>query len=283
MLNFFNKPYPAHHPSRKGIALSIGTGVFVGLFLFLFKPFGLHNLSSPLKKFYILGYGVITFIVTYSFLHLLPLLFPKLFDERSWTIGKEILFMNILILTIAACNTIYTPIISPDNPINLTSFLYMIINTFLVAIIPITFFVMYDHNQLSKMHIAQSESIKVKEREVAPQNINSIILKSQSESKEVFVDKLLYIESVGNYINVICRAETGKTTFLLRSTMKSLESQIHSEHIIRCHRSYFINLNMVIDVKGNAQGFKLSLCDTEDIVPVSRKYVPMIKAYFAKP
>ena len=48
-------------------------------------------------------------------------------------------------------------------------------------------------------------------------------------------------------------------------------------HIIRCHRSFVVNLDHVIEVGGNAQGLKLHLNMLEDYIPVSRKYIPVVQ------
>lgn len=282
MLNFLKKPYPAREISKRNLIIALCTGVFVGLFLVLFRPFGLHSLRSPFQLFLIFGYGVITFFIAALFLCIIPYYFPKLQDERSWTVGKEIIYLNVMILLIAACNTLYTPVLSSFYSINLSAFLSMISNTFLVSIIPSTFLVLNAHNRLFLRHETESKSIHLSEVEEDTPNVSVVQLVAGTESFEINLEHLLYIESVGNYANIISQVDNESVTKLFRSTLKNLESQIQNANIIRCHRSYFVNLKKVIDVKGNAQGFKLSMENCDDIVPVSRKYVPIIKGYFAK-
>ncbi len=60
--------------------------------------------------------------------------------------------------------------------------------------------------------------------------------------------------------------------------ISKLESQINEFGLIRCHRSYIMNPDKVIQVSGNAQGLKLELSNKTYQVPVSRKYIPEIKA-----
>jgi DNA-binding LytR/AlgR family response regulator len=55
--------------------------------------------------------------------------------------------------------------------------------------------------------------------------------------------------------------------------------------IIRCHRSYLVNLMAVNRVDGNAQGLKLSFSKSlamTHIVPVSRSFIADFKVRFAK-
>ncbi len=59
---------------------------------------------------------------------------------------------------------------------------------------------------------------------------------------------------------------------LLRSSLSRLEGQINRPDIVRCHRSFVVNLDRVEKVTGNAQGYKLHLLDGQFQIPVARKY-----------
>jgi DNA-binding LytR/AlgR family response regulator len=45
---------------------------------------------------------------------------------------------------------------------------------------------------------------------------------------------------------------------------------------VKCHRSCIVNLDKVVKVSGNAQGFKLHLKETDFVVPVARKYSEVV-------
>ena len=62
--------------------------------------------------------------------------------------------------------------------------------------------------------------------------------------------------------------------FVKRLTLKDLESALKPfPEIIRTHRSYLVNLNQIMGVVGNAQGYKLKLRDYDGTVPVSRNMI----------
>ncbi|NRA11079.1 MAG: LytTR family transcriptional regulator, partial [Crocinitomicaceae bacterium] len=44
-------------------------------------------------------------------------------------------------------------------------------------------------------------------------------------------------------------------------------------NVMKTHRSYVVNLDAVEDVQGNAQGYVLSLTNTDERVPVARNHV----------
>ena len=83
----------------------------------------------------------------------------------------------------------------------------------------------------------------------------------------------LYAQSEGNYSNIFYLNSQIVEKQLLRISLKNLEEQIGDDTIFRCHRSYMINIQNSVHKKGNAQGFKISMKLTDEIVPVSRKYI----------
>jgi DNA-binding LytR/AlgR family response regulator len=64
---------------------------------------------------------------------------------------------------------------------------------------------------------------------------------------------------------------------LIRNTVTKIIEYLDSDKIIRCHRAYIINLDFVKRIEGNAQGLKLNLSNSENVIPVSRKYVDVVR------
>jgi len=281
MLQNLIQPYPFRDKKITDLTLPIMVGIFVGFFLLVFKPFGLHNLSTTADGVKIFGYGLVTFFITYIFLRFLPHFLVRIINESKWTVAKEIIYINLMLIVIAFGNLIYTAIVFQNSlSFNLQNAASMGMYTFLVGLLPITFLVMLNHSKLHKKNVKESESIQlnaIKENNESEQRIQ---ITTENDTNEIYLAQLLYIKSFGNYAKIFSYIDGQISNTLARTTMKNIEQQIKSDHIIRCHRSYIINLNQVIDVKGNAQGFKLSLEGTEEIVPVSRKFVPVIRRYF---
>lgn len=103
----------------------------------------------------------------------------------------------------------------------------------------------------------------------------TLILISENEKDKVQLnpDDLMYIESADNYSNIVFFKNGSVSKQLLRASLKRLESQIEAPFIIRCHRSYIINLKYVNTIKGNAQGYKIDFKSVPDYtIPVSRNY-----------
>ncbi len=70
---------------------------------------------------------------------------------------------------------------------------------------------------------------------------NFIFVKSNLKNRKVFLNKLNYIEALGDYVKFV----TEKDTFVVLATMKSFENQLPNDKFLRIHKSYIVNLEKV--------------------------------------
>ncbi|HSI69283.1 MAG TPA: LytTR family DNA-binding domain-containing protein [Gillisia sp.] len=70
---------------------------------------------------------------------------------------------------------------------------------------------------------------------------NFIFVKSNLKNRKVFLNKLKYIEALGDYVKFV----TEKDTFVVLATMKSFEEQLPPDQFLRIHKSYIVNLEKV--------------------------------------
>lgn len=68
-----------------------------------------------------------------------------------------------------------------------------------------------------------------------------IFVKSNLKNRKVFLNKLKYIEALGDYVKFV----TEKDSFVVLATMKSFEKQLPQDKFLRIHKSYIVNLEKV--------------------------------------
>lgn len=88
---------------------------------------------------------------------------------------------------------------------------------------------------------------------------------------------VLYIEAANNYV-IICYLKNDKLVkYQLRNKMKDLEDICVQNNLVRCHRSYFINLKRVRVIQKEPDGMyaELEYADAQHI-PVSKTYSDQI-------
>jgi DNA-binding LytR/AlgR family response regulator len=110
--------------------------------------------------------------------------------------------------------------------------------------------------------------------------VQIICLTSENEKDKIEFElsNFLYIESTGNYIQVYYLKDEKLKNTLLRSSLKRTEIQLADyDFIMKCHRAFLININKIIQVKGNSQGLKLIIKSVESEIPVSRNFSKSLK------
>lgn len=284
MWQLLNQPYPCEDLVRRRWVKALWIGLFVGLFLLIFQPFGLAIWETPYKTAKILGFGVISFLVTALIGTLLPVLFPKQFSNERWTVWKEILWLTTHISLIGLVNYFYLRGLLGDS-IYAPDLFGMIIVTFVIGIFPSTASVVVNYIIKLRKYSESARALTVREHPemstpVAADPPLSITLTAENEKDRLSVPAadLLYIESSDNYSTVVYLNNGQPARTLLRSSLSRLEGQLVSAPatghapLVRCHRSYMVNLEKVEKVTGNAQGYKLHLHDGQFQIPVARKY-----------
>ncbi len=84
---------------------------------------------------------------------------------------------------------------------------------------------------------------------------------------------ILYIEANDNYVNIYYLDNDKVGYTMLRNNLKSLEDKLKPYGIVRCHRSYMVNLHKIKMISREKEGVYL----TFDEVAVSR--LPLSKSY----
>jgi TolB-like protein/class 3 adenylate cyclase len=91
-----------------------------------------------------------------------------------------------------------------------------------------------------------------------------------NERFELNLSHLCYIAAEDNYSRIFLLENETLREKLLRITLKGIEQQIDDPDIVRCHRSYMINLAMPFEIRGDASGFYLVSQNFKGKIPISR-------------
>ncbi|GAA4469313.1 LytTR family DNA-binding domain-containing protein [Nemorincola caseinilytica] len=287
------------HPmpcKRDTLLVAAALGTVIALFLIIFEPFGLNTVPGGFRKTTILvGYGIITFAVVAVNGVLLPTLFPRFYDRTRWTLLKDMFFFGFLnFMTICVVNFLYSSCTFHFS-LNWNRFLFSLFATFSVGFLPFVMLLLFRHNRLLRMNLRMAAEMNrhlplhtpVAQVTVAAAQASSYITIASDtayDSISFAVGDLLYAESADNYIKVCYMDKGTARTAVIRQTLKTLEDKLTgTTRVVRCHRSFIVNLDKIAAVSGNAQGLKLSLHGTDVVIPVSRTSVAGIKQLLNAP
>jgi FlaA1/EpsC-like NDP-sugar epimerase len=279
MFKILSQPYPFSERSiSQIITQSILEGAFIALFLIIIQPFGISNIVVEYKIAYLISYGITTTLCVLIIRFIIFKKYKKYSDQAGWTIGKEIIAIIALLLLITVFNYLLT-IFLFDLTFNLKGVLSMFFMVLVIGIFPIVFGVMLNYIfQLKKYQ----KPIEINHNHSTDSPLESekkliLFADNEKDKTEFSINDLYYIESSDNYSTIFYEKENRIIKELLRSSLTRLEGQILATNIVRCHRSFIVNLDKVEKVTGNAQGYKFHLKVPEMQVPVARKYSALVE------
>ena len=96
-------------------------------------------------------------------------------------------------------------------------------------------------------------------------------------------EKLYYLEAADNYVKIHYLGNGKMEKLMIRNTLKNIEWRFRDRGLIRCHRSYVVNLNLVQVLRRQENEVVLDYGDDRiPLIPVSRTYATAVMEHFTR-
>lgn len=189
----------------------------------------------------------------------------------SWVASEIVLMATIY--TIAAMFT-------DTGKDVVTLFQNSLVKTILILLIPYVICYIYF---IWQERVSQLRSIRERlaEDETLLQAAYIQILDDKGEMRlSVRKENLLLIESADNYICVWYINNNTPKKILVRNTMKQIAEQLSNTRVVRCHRSYMVNLDVIKVLRREKEGVFIELgVDGVPDVPISKTYADNVNRW----
>ena len=207
---------------------------------------------------------------------------------RHFPLGLYILWLLLEIILIAAFHACisYFQIKATDY-----SFGYIfgksLLITFIALAVPyiITDLVMLLKDTQQRLMLTKSDMVE-SDDEVMPEHTEIINLMDNNGNLKLSVklDNLYYIKAEDNYINVFYQRSGAIASYMLRCKMQTIaDNCVDSSSLMRCHRSYIVNIKKVSVLHNESDGFVIDFeRDGLESVPVSKTYSMKVLEAFNK-
>lgn len=188
--------------------------------------------------------------------------------------GKEILLILIVLVIIVLIIFVIARILFPARVSGMALLTYIISKTLAISFFPILLMVLFEQYTHQRALLKKALQMNKSLDQPPTENQNLALIQLAGENGkmvlQLHVREIIMLESDGNYVDVFhFNGEEVKKT-LIRSSLKALAEHLPPDHFFQCHKSYIINREHVVSVKGNARNFELSLRGMTKKVPVSR-------------
>jgi DNA-binding LytR/AlgR family response regulator len=93
-------------------------------------------------------------------------------------------------------------------------------------------------------------------------------------------DSLYYIESQDNYVKIYYENQEKLLSYMLRCRTKAIEENLADTSMVRCHRSYMVNLDAIKVLRREKEGVFIELgVDGVPDIPISKTYAESVNAW----
>ncbi len=274
MKSLFNKSYDLLEIRKFKFLITFGGSIFIFIFLWIFEPFGIHTLNQLQKLYSLTLYSICNLVVWLVHVFLLQDVVLK-----KMTIANTIFWLTWIVFVLGICNFVVGSLLYPENIDKFSYVLFIAaqLMTITVAIIPISIIILFHYSFILKKRLEKAEELNKVIKNRSNLNDNKHLLSIESNNSrdciEIYLDSLLFITSADNYIDIHYLKNKTLTNKLIRNTLSNIEDYFSNiPEIIRCHKSFIVNLCHVKSINGNSAGYKLQLNNIDFSIPVSRRY-----------
>jgi len=221
-----------------------------------FRNFMIQILSLPARM-------ILVFVTLYF-------LFPNYFLRRKF--GRFIVssILLLVVVSIFVQRVIFFYIIQPhylknfkiSNFFALTEIMNTILDVNMALIIPL------GYTLFKSWHRANQRTLELEKRHMEqPTDYKYIYLKIEKSLQKVYIDDIIFIESLKNYIKV----KTIEREIIVYKSISDVKELLPKRKFLRVHRSYIVALDFIDSFSPS----KLTLKGIS--IPVGRKYKEEVK------
>jgi hypothetical protein len=270
MTRFFKFPFPFLDSLKYRLLHVFIILVFSVLFLIVFEPFNIKAwLKYPewLKDLGLLSLGLtFSFIIAFS-----QLLIRTVVKVKKFKVYHLLVWLTAEILLL----TVILTIIFADYTNGFMKEFFITLRFASVGLV-----LPYSFSILILMLIQQNNSQEHSLSKSPPEKSDLIHIKDERQQVKFSIQKssVLYLESSDNYVTIFYLQEDHVKKEMVRNSMKKMEKQLQSSGLIRCHRSFIVNMENVHWFKKEGRNYLFKMKHGDTIIPVSRAFIPAIKS-----
>ncbi len=277
----FQKNIPNYLNQKENIVKLIGfTAAFALVFINIYAPFGVETwfAVTRLQLFFysslVILTGVLVVVISRVIMYQVVKRYSLNYIHYIIWVLAEVFFMALFY-------AIYEKFILHETRLFETLLKVSIQNTALVLLLPYSVLWLYfswKDKKLMLDEISQGQTFPNNSKNMIPFHDEKGVLRFS-----VKMENLLYLEASDNYVKVCYLNKEKIARYLLRNTLKKMETDFNGLELIRCHRSYMVNFNKVKVIRKDKEGLMLELDIPNAVdIPVSKTYVENVMKTFSR-
>lgn len=163
---------------------------------------------------------------------------------------------------------------------------HVVLVMFALNVFPYAFYWVFVERLDRDARIAEANSLIWSLRKGVEQNEKGMIRFADEKGNTklvVSVERVISVESAGNYVTILYDDNGKLMRYSLRNTLKGVEDVCASTCLVRCHRSFLVNINKVKIIRRTPDGVFAEIEHTGvDDIPVSKSYASELLRLFSE-
>ena len=277
-----NKNIPSFLYRKNNLVFQVVfTAVFALLFINIYQPFS-SQYWYPVTKFEYFAFSSLIILTGMLVVIISRLIMYRYTRKRNLTYIQYALWILAEIFFMSLFYAIYSFIVKDGGDVWEIA-KASLVNTCLVILLPYTISILYFSLQEKSKKLRELEEAEAGEERVDKQETISFFDDKGSMVLSIKRSNLLYIEAADNYLIVWFVGNKGNERYMVRDSLKNLEKRLEKHNILRCHRSFMVNMDHVQVVRRSKNGVYLEMgIENLPEIPASKSYSDKISKWFMK-
>lgn len=278
-----NQKIPAYLNEKGNIVkLIFFTALFALVFINLYSPFGVTARFENTKFGLLLGSSLVILTGVLVVVISRVILYQVNRFRGSITLAQYLLWIAAEVFSMSMFYALYDKLFLGEMRPFWDSYKISIRNTALVLLLPYSVLWLYfswiDKNKQIQQLSGTAEGPAPDQKEMIP-------FRDEKGTMRITVktNDLLYLQAADNYVTIFYNNQQKQAKYLLRSSLKQIETELKESSLIRCHRSYMVNFEKVKIIRREKDGLMLELDSVIPIeIPVSKTYMDEVFKAFGQ-
>jgi hypothetical protein len=281
-----NNKIPAYLYEKGNIVrLILLTATFALLFINIFQPFGSREWYPYISEFKYFFFSSMIILIGMLVVVVSRVIMLAYVKKHTVSYLQYAIWILAEIFAMSLFYSLFTKFIPKEGMSRdfVEIFHKSTVNTSLILLLPYSILWLYfswrDKNSMLE---------KLSHEDVSAEMQKRTLVAFPDEKGElrisIMLENLLYVDSADNYATIHYLNKSKLSHFLIRNSLKWMEEHLTNDRpLVRCHRSYIVNLDKVKVLRKTKDGIFLELdaVNTPDI-PVSKTYYERVMTKFSK-
>lgn len=246
------------------------------LFMLIYTPFSMTAWFS-FKNAEHLGMTIAFYLVAVAFLFISKLAIYAIQNRKNLTFIQYVLWVIAEIIIISLFYTYFTYVFITPIEDNMWHILFKAFGCILlIMVIPYTIITLYAAYKAKneELQMLQYELALANEPSVAYPSLVNLYDYNGTLKLTINSDSLYYMESQDNYVKIYYENQGKLQSYMLRCRTKTIEESLIDTSMVRCHRSYMVNVVNINHIRKEGKARYIVLTNN------SIKPIPVSKSYF---